>query len=429
MRVDYLDAGERLTAETLGREPFSSSEANAVAADIIKTVRQAGDAALVNYTKQFDKAERKSLEVSPLEIEKAWRDIDANLRDALEYAANAIRDFHERQKTQSWFVTRPDGAMLGSKLTALKSVGIYVPGGRAPYPSTVLMNALPAQVAGVKRIIMVTPPKADGSIDKGILAAAKLAGITEIYAVGGAQAIAALAYGTESIDPVDKIFGPGNAYVAAAKRLVSGDVGIDMIAGPSEVAILADESSDASLVAIDLLAQAEHDPDACTFLITTDEALVDEVIERIEHHLAFSSRQEITKQSIDNNCLVLVCDDLPTAISAVNDIAPEHLEIHMDQPLELLGLIENVGAVFLGPWTPQSVGDYTAGPNHTLPTNSTARWESPLSVDDFVKRTSVVSYSYAALSNDAPYILALAKAEGFWAHGRAVELRFEEEDD
>ncbi|MDR0459097.1 MAG: histidinol dehydrogenase, partial [Coriobacteriales bacterium] len=341
----------------------------------------------------------------------------------------AIRDFHQRQVSQSWFISRPDGALLGNKITPLNSVGIYVPGGRAAYPSTVLMNVLPALVAGVKRIVLCTPPQSDGSPDSAVLAAARMAGVSEIYAVGGAQAIAALAYGTESIYPVDKIVGPGNAYVAAAKRLVSGDVGIDMIAGPSEVAILADESSDASLIAIDLLAQAEHDPDACTYLITTDESLVDEVIEQVEQFLAYSPRQAITKASIDDNCLVLVCDDLPTAIAAVNYIAPEHLEIQMEQPLELLGLIENTGAIFLGLWTPQSVGDYTAGPNHTLPTSGTARWSGPLAVDDFVKRTSVVSYSYAALSNDAPHILALAQAEGLWAHGRAVELRFVDPED
>jgi histidinol dehydrogenase len=326
-------------------------------------------------------------------------------------------------------MARSDGALLGSRVTPLASVGVYVPGGRASYPSTVLMNAIPAQVVGVRRIAVATPPRPDGSVDPLVLAAAQIAGVTDIYAVGGAQAIAALAYGTESIEAVDKITGPGNAYVAAAKRLVFGDVGIDMIAGPSEVLILADESSDPSLIAIDLLAQAEHDPQASTYLVTTDEDLVDEVIEEVEHYLGQSPRQEITKQSIDTNCLVLVCPDLATALLAANTIAPEHLEVHMDQPLELLGLIENAGAVFLGPWTPESVGDYVAGPNHTLPTGGTARFSSPLSVDDFVKRTSVLSYSYAALQKDSVAIRTLAEAEGLWAHGKAVDLRFETGDE
>ncbi|MCL2339920.1 MAG: histidinol dehydrogenase [Actinomycetia bacterium] len=429
MRIEYLESGERLTPIRLGRGAAGQNETLATAAAIIEAVRSRGDEALVEYTKQFDKAERKSLVVSLQEIEAAWREIPEALREALQTAAENIRDFHERQVTQSWFVTRPDGALVGSQIRAVPSVGIYVPGGRAAYPSTVLMNGLPAQVAGVERIVMVTPPRSDGKISPATLAAAKLVGITEIYAVGGAQAIAALAYGTDTIFPVDKIVGPGNAYVAAAKRLVAGDVGIDMIAGPSEVAILADDSADSSLIAIDLLAQAEHDPEARTFLVTTDETIIDEVIERIEHYLTDSPRLEITKQSIDKNCLVFVCGDLPTALAAVNAIAPEHLEIQMEQPLELLNLIENAGAIFLGPWSPQSVGDYLAGPNHTLPTGGAARWASPLSVDDFMKRTSVVSYSFAALTNDAPAIVELARAEGLWAHGRAVEVRFEDEDE
>jgi len=429
MKIDYLEEGERISPENLNRKPIAGSEASATAEAIIKEVRERGDEAVAEYTKQLDKTERKSSRISNAEIERAIREISSELRRALESAAAAIKDFHQRQQTQSWFITRPDGALLGSKVSPLSSVGIYVPGGRAAYPSTVLMNTIPAKVAGVDRIVICTPPRPDGSVDSGILAAANMVGVTEIHAIGGAQAIAAMAYGTETIAPVNKIVGPGNAYVAAAKRLVSGDVGIDMIAGPSEVAILADETADATLVAIDLLAQAEHDPDACTYLVTTDESLVDDVIKGIERLLAYSPRQEITKASIDNNCMVYVCDDLPTAINAVNDIAPEHLEVLFDQPMELLGLIRNCGAIFLGPWTPQSVGDYTAGPNHTLPTNGTARWASPLSVDDFVKRTSVVSYSFSALVNDAPNIVAIANAEGLWAHGRAVELRFEDDDD
>ena len=426
MRVEYLEYEERISVESLNRKPFADSEAATIAATIIEAVRESGDEALAEYTLALDKAERSSIALTKREIERGMREASDELQEALVVAADSIRSFHENQKTKSWFVTRPDGALVGSMVNPIDSVGIYVPGGRAAYPSTVLMNAIPAQVAGVNRIAIVTPPREDGTVDPGVLAAANLLEIDEIYAVGGAQAIAALAYGTDSILPVDKIVGPGNAYVAAAKRLVSGDVGIDMIAGPSEVAILADDSADISLVAIDLIAQAEHDPDASTYLITTDETLVDGVIEEIEKLLATSPRQEISKQSIDKNCFVFICDDLSTAIGVVNDIAPEHLEIMMDQPMELLGLIKNAGAIFLGPWTPQSVGDYIAGPNHTLPTSGTARFSSPLSVDDFIKRTSLVSYSYAALGNDRKFIVALARAEGLWAHRRSVEMRFED---
>jgi histidinol dehydrogenase len=429
MRVEELESGQRPSAEQLGRTAATDTESLEVAARIIADVRERGDEALCAYSLEFDKVEPKYFRVAEVDIQRALRQVPQRLRDVLQLAADNIRSFHKRQLQQSWFVTRPDGALLGSRVTPLASVGIYVPGGRASYPSTVLMNAIPAQVAGVARIAVVTPPRADGSIDPLVLAAAQIAGVTDIYAVGGAQAIAALAYGTESIDAVDKITGPGNAYVAAAKRLVFGDVGIDMIAGPSEVLILADDSSDPSHIAIDLLAQAEHDPQAATYLVTTDEELVDEVIEEVERYLGESPRQDIAKQSLDNNCLVLVCPDLATALLAVNTIAPEHLEVQMDQPLELLGLIENAGAIFLGPWTPESVGDYIAGPNHTLPTGGTARFSSPLSVDDFVKRTSVLSYSYAALRRESSAIRTLAEAEGLWAHGKAVDVRFESGDE
>ncbi|MDR2587555.1 MAG: histidinol dehydrogenase [Coriobacteriales bacterium] len=429
MRVEELDSGQKPSAEQLGRSSATDAEALEAATRIIADVRERGDEALREYSLEFDKVTPKYFRLSDEDRMRAARQVPKRLLEALQLAAANIRSFHERQVQQSWFVTRPDGALLGSRVTPLASVGIYVPGGRASYPSTVLMNAIPAQVAGVQRIAIATPPRPDGSVDPLVLAAAQLAGVTDVYAVGGAQAIAALAYGTESIGAVDKITGPGNAYVAAAKRLVFGDVGIDMVAGPSEVLILADDSSDPSLIAIDLLAQAEHDPQAATYLVTTDEDLVDEVIEEVERYLGQSPRQEITKQSLDANCLVLVCPDLATALLAANTIAPEHLEIHMDQPLELLGLIENAGAVFCGPWTPESVGDYIAGPNHTLPTGGTARFSSPLSVEDFIKRTSVLSYSYGALQKDSAAIRALAEAEGLWAHGKAVDVRFETGDE
>jgi histidinol dehydrogenase len=385
--------------------------------------------ALAEYSQKFDGPRAQVRYVPTQEIEMLLPKFPKTLLEALKVAAAAIENFHERQMTQSWFVARPDGALVGSRVQPLDSVGIYVPGGRASYPSTVLMNTIPARVAGVERIVMVSPCGEDGKIPAATLIAARIAGVNEIYSVGGAQAIAALAYGTDTIAAVDKIVGPGNAYVAAAKQLVSADVGIDMLAGPSEICILADETADSDLIAIDLLAQAEHDPDARTYLVTTDAELVDEVIERVEHHLARSPRLEVTKAAIDSNCLIFVCDDLATAINAVNKIAPEHLEVVMDQPMELLGMIKNAGAIFLGPWTPESVGDYSAGPNHTLPTGGSARWGSPLSVEEFVKRSSVISYSYAALEKEAELIKALAQAEGLWAHGRAVELRFDAESE
>jgi histidinol dehydrogenase len=428
MRVEELESGQKPTTEQLRRTTALNAEALEVATRIVADVRERGDEAVREYALEFDKSAPRHFRVAEAEMQRVLRQVPPRISDALQRAADSIRSFHERQVQQSWFVTRPDGALLGSRVTPLESVGIYVPGGRAQYPSTVLMNAIPAQVAGVRRIAMVTPPREDGTIAPTVLAAALLGGVTDIYAVGGAQAIAALAYGTDEIPAVDKITGPGNSYVAAAKRLVNGDVGIDMIAGPSEVLILADETSDPSLIAIDLCAQAEHDPEAATYLVTTDEDLVDEVIEEIERYLSETPRQEITKQAIDNNCLVLVCPDLATALLATNTIAPEHLEVQMDQPLELLGLIENAGAIFLGPWTPESVGDYIAGPNHTLPTGGTARFSSPLSVEDFIKRTSIVSYSYAALQNDAPTIRTIAEMEGLWAHGKAVDVRFEDRD-
>lgn len=345
--------------------------------------------------------------------------------DSLELAAGAIEDFHKRQIQQSWFTTQEGGIFLGQKVTALRRVGIYVPGGRAKYPSSVLMNAIPALVAGVDEIAMVVPPDADGSVSAYTLAAASVAGVEEIYRVGGAQAIAALAFGTASIPRVDKIVGPGNAYVTAAKKIVMGDVGIDMLAGPSEVLILADETAVPAFVAIDLMAQAEHDPRAATYLVTTDPSLPDEVEEALRILLAESPRGEITERSLTDNGLIVVCPDIVAALESANLVAPEHLEVQMAEPFELLGSIRNAGAIFLGPWTPESVGDYVAGPNHVLPTGGTARFSSPLSVDDFVKKSSVLSYSLEALEMDGPTVVDIAEKEGLWAHARAVSLRLD----
>ncbi|MDR0500763.1 MAG: histidinol dehydrogenase [Coriobacteriales bacterium] len=431
MRTIKLTSGQMPTAEMYKRNATITAEELKAVADIIDDVRKRGDEAVAEYTERFDKVKPRVTNISLQEAELVIKRVSRDVLEALDVAAKRITDFHSRQLRQSSFDARSDGSLVGTKITPLDSVGIYVPGGRALYPSTVLMNAIPARVAGVRRIAMVTPPNDKGTVEPVLLAAALLAGVTEIHVVGGAQAIAALAYGTKSIASVDKITGPGNAYVAAAKRLVSGDVGIDMIAGPSEVLILADDSAEPALVAIDLMAQAEHDPQAACYLVTTDPDLPEVVLEEIEAFLEDSPRADITRKSLDDNGVIFVVPDLSTAISAANTIAPEHLEVNMDNALEILGLLDNAGAIFLGHWTPESVGDYVAGPNHTLPTSGTARFSSPLSVDDFTKKTSVICYSASALNQDMPIISALANVEGLWAHGKSVRARFEilEDDD
>lgn len=425
MRVITLEQGEKPAADTTKRGVVFDAAVVSTVAEIIAAVREKGDEALLAYTQEFDGAQLRQLRITEQEMQLGLRKTNQQIAEALKESGQNIFDYHERQKREGILVARGDGALVGSKITPLDSVGIYVPGGRAIYPSTVLMCALPARVAGVRRIVMVTPPNADGSIDPMLLTAAHIAGVTEIYTVGGAQAIAALAYGTESIAPVDKIVGPGNAYVAAAKRAVSGDVGIDMVAGPSELAILADDTSEPALIALDMMAQAEHDPDAACYLITTDEDLVEEVVDEIDAFIEDSPRADITRESLDNNGVIFVVPDLSTAIDAVNAIAPEHLELQTSDAMDLLGLIDNAGAIFVGIWSPTSVGDYAAGPNHTLPTSGTARFSSPLSVDDFIKTSSVISYSYSALKQGEETILTLAAAEGLWAHGKSVRARFE----
>lgn len=425
MRRIELARGRVLTDAMLARSGGVDAEVLAVAARIVEDVRLRGDEALLEYTRQFDKAELEELRVTPAEIEAAVAMVPAEFRDAIAAAAAAIEEFHERQLPQSWFTTQEGGVFLGVKVTPLRRVGIYVPGGRACYPSSVLMNAIPAVVAGVDEIAMAVPPAADGSVNPYTLAAAAEAGVSEIYKVGGAQAVAALAYGTRSIPRVDKITGPGNAYVTAAKKLVMGEVGIDMLAGPSEVLVLADETAEPAFVAIDLMAQAEHDPRAATYLVTTDPTLVDEVEEALEVLLEEAPRAEVIRRSLTDNGRVIVVADAAAAIEAANLIAPEHLEVMMAEPFELLGAIRNAGAIFLGPWTPESVGDYVAGPNHVLPTGGTARFSGPLSVEDFVKRSSVLSYSREALEADAANVVAIAQAEGLDAHADAVALRLE----
>lgn len=425
MRRIELARGQRLTEADLSRSGGVDAEVLGVAAKIVADVRERGDEALREYTATFDKATLDDLRVSQAEIDAAVASVGEEFLDAISSAAAAIEDFHSRSVPQSWFTTQEGGIFLGQKVTPLSRVGIYVPGGRACYPSSVLMNAIPAHVAGVAEIAMVVPPMADGSVSPYTLAAAAEAGVDEIYKVGGAQAVAALAYGTETIPRVDKVTGPGNAYVTAAKKLVMGDVGIDMLAGPSEVCVLADETAVPAFVAIDLMAQAEHDPRASTYLVTTDPTLPDGVEEALRVLLAESPRGEITSRSLTDNGLVIVAPDIVAALDTVDLIAPEHLEIQMAEPFEILGSIRNAGAIFLGPWTPESVGDYVAGPNHVLPTGGTARFSSPLTVDDFVKKSSVISYSFEALELDGPTVMTIAEAEGLHAHSRAVSLRLE----
>lgn len=423
MRRVILAESQQFTNADLKRPSAFNPQALVAATDIIEEVRARGDEALREFTERFDGVKVERFRVPQSALEQARSKIQPETAVALEQAAAQIREFHERQLQQSWFAVREDGALVGAKVSPLESVGIYVPGGRALYPSTVLMNALPAAVAGVERIACVTPPSKDGSVDPAILEACRLSGVTEVYTVGGAQAIAALAYGTESIPAVSKITGPGNAYVAAAKKVVSGDVGIDMIAGPSEVCVVADETADPALVAIDLMAQAEHDPLAACYLVTFSEAYADEVERMVEQHMAGSTRAEITTTSLADQGLIVVCKTADQAFEAVNVIAPEHLELHIHHAMDSLGRVRNAGAIFLGEWTPEAVGDYAAGPNHTLPTGGTARYASPLSVDDFIKKSSVIQYTPQALAHDAQTVMAIARHEGLWAHARSVEMR------
>jgi histidinol dehydrogenase len=425
MRRIVIEGGDALPRDEFTRSGGVDAEVLSVASRIVEDVRARGDEALRDYTMQFDHADVPALRVTTAEIEAAVASVPEEFRDAIAVAAASIEEYHERQVPQSWFTVREGGVLVGQKVTPIRRVGIYVPGGRACYPSSVLMNAIPAVVAGVEEIAMVVPPDEDGTVNPYTLAAAAEAGVSEIYKVGGAQAIAALAYGTASIPAVDKITGPGNAYVTAAKKLVLGQVGIDMLAGPSEVLVLADGTAEPSFIAIDLMAQAEHDPRASAFLVTTDPTLPDEVEEALEVLLEDAPRADVIRRSLADNGLIVAVPDVRIALDVANLIAPEHLEVLMSEPLELLGSIRNAGAIFLGPWTPESVGDYVAGPNHVLPTGGTARFSSPLSVDDFVTRSSVISYSREALEADGATVVTIALAEGLSAHADAVALRLE----
>lgn len=397
-------------------------------AEIIRQVRLNRDQALREYSLRFDHVELEELSVSEEEVKEALEAVEPEFLDILREAAANIEAYHKNQLRQSFVVSDREGVILGQKILPLERVGIYVPGGTAAYPSSVLMNAVPAKIAGVGEIIMVTPPGAGGKVNPHILAAAAIAGVTKIFKVGGAQAIAALAYGTESIPRVDKIVGPGNAYVAEAKKQVFGQVNIDMVAGPSEILVLADENSNPAFVAADLLSQAEHDRMASAVLVTDSHSLAVSVQAEIEKQLSGLSRQDIARESIDRNGKIILVQNLKEGVEAANRIAPEHLEICTDNPFDYLGEIKNAGSVFLGRYNPEPMGDYFAGPNHTLPTSGTARFYSPLSVDDFVKKMQFSYYTREALLKDYKKVSYFAQREGLTAHARAAEIRFDSED-
>lgn len=392
---------------------------------ILSDVRDHGDEAVRDYTEKFDGTRPDTLEISGSALEEACRQVPETFLSALSRAAENIRAFHERQKREGFITTRPDGTVMGQRIRGLACVGLYVPGGKAAYPSSVLMNAIPAKVAGVGKLVMVTPPGKDGKIDPHILAAAKVAGVDRVFAVGGAQAVAALAYGTASIPKVDKIVGPGNIFVATAKRLVFGAVDIDMIAGPSEILVVADETADPVYLAADLMSQAEHDPLASAVLVTTSKELADRTLAEIDRQKAELSRREIIEQSLRDFGAAVVCKDLSACLAFANAVAPEHLELMVHQPMHWLGMVENAGSVFLGRYSPEPLGDYYAGPNHVLPTSGTARFFSPLSVDTFIKKSSFIYYSREALDAGKDDIVTLAEAEGLTAHANSIKVRFE----
>lgn len=401
-----------------------NEEIEKIVEEIIDNVKKNGDKALFEYCEKFDKCNLDSLLVSEEEIEDAFNQTDDYFIETLKQARDNIAEFHSKQVRNDFVLTKNDGIVLGQKITPVDRAGLYVPGGTAAYPSTVLMDAVPAEIAGVKEIVMVTPPSAEGKINPAILTAAKIAGVTKIFKIGGAQAVAALAYGTESVPKVDKIVGPGNIFVATAKKQVFGKVSIDMIAGPSEILVIADPSCDPSNVAADLLSQAEHDKMASSVLITTDMTFAEKVADEIERQLKLLPREEIARTSIDNNGKIFIVDSIKTAVELSNEIAPEHLEVCVDNPFEILPEIKHAGSIFLGKNVPEALGDYFAGPNHTLPTSGTAKFSSPLSVDDFIKKSSFIYYSQEALEKSHERIEDFANREGLQAHGKSIGIRF-----
>ncbi len=421
------DTKEQLLGNLLNRNPGSYTEYETIVNDIIENVKKNGDKALFEYTAKFDKCDIDSscVKVTKEEIEKAYSLLDAKFVEVMKKSAENIREFHEKQKRNTWIDTKEDGSILGQRILPIEISGVYVPGGKAAYPSSVLMNVVPAKVAGVERIVMCTPPGKDGNVNPGTLVAADIAGVTEVYKVGGAQAIAAMAFGTESIPKVDKITGPGNIFVALAKKACFGHVSIDSIAGPSEILVLADETANPRYVAADLLSQAEHDEMASAILITTSQELADNVAKEIDGFLKELSRADIIKKSLDNYGYMFVADNMEDAIDAANAVASEHLEIITKNPYEVMTKIKNAGAIFLGEYSSEPLGDYFAGPNHILPTNRTARFFSPLNVDDFMKKTSIIAYSKDALAKVHEDIELFAKEEGLTAHANSIAVRFE----
>lgn len=432
MRIVKLTAESKkgLLEDLLQRSPNHYGQYESAVAEIIETVKKGGDEALFSYTEKFDhcKMDAAHIRVTREEIDEAYQKVDADFVEVMKKSAANIRAFHEKQLRNSWFDPKPDGTILGMKILPIAIAGVYVPGGKAAYPSSVLMNVLPAKVAGVERIIMTTPPGADGKVNPGTLVAAHIAGVDEIYKVGGAQAIAAMAFGTQSIPKVDKITGPGNIFVALAKKACFGHVSIDSIAGPSEILVIADETANPRYVAADLLSQAEHDELASAILITTSKTLADQVSIEVDRFVANLSRREIIEKSLNNYGYILLVDSLDEAADTANEIASEHLEILTKDPFAMMTKIRNAGAIFLGEYSSEPLGDYFAGPNHVLPTNGTARFFSPLNVDDFLKKTSIISYSRPALEKIHQDIECFAENEGLTAHANSIRVRFEKED-
>ncbi len=424
--IKIYNYGEVSNSEIFARDNIASN-VEGIVSEIIADVRANGDKALLAYAKKFDKADLTSLEVSAEEIEQAFREVDPKFLEILREAAKNIRAFHEKQVRQSFIINENKGVVTGQKITPIDRVGLYVPGGTAAYPSTVLMDSIPAKIAGCKIIEMVTPPTKDGKVNPVILAAAKIAGVDRIYKVGGAQAIAALAYGTETVGAVDKIVGPGNAFVAEAKKQVFGKVSIDMIAGPSEILVVADRTANPKFVAADLLSQAEHDRMASAVLVTDTRAFAEAVSEELERQIPLLPRMEIARESIDKNGKIIVAqDNLSLAIEIANEIAPEHLELCVDAPFDYLDQIRHAGSIFMGKYCPEALGDYFAGPNHTLPTSGTAKFSSPLSVDDFVKKSQFTYYTKEALREVADKVAYFANKEGLDAHAKSATVRFED---
>lgn len=392
--------------------------------DILNNVKQNGDDAVREYTLKFDGHMPSNFEISREEIDSSPDKCDRDFILALYKAADNIRDFHARQKQQSWLEPKQNGVILGQRIRGLKRVGVYVPGGTAAYPSSVLMNVIPAKIAGVKEIVMVTPPQKDGTANPDILAAAKIAGVDRVFLIGGAQAVAALAYGTQSVPKVDKIVGPGNIFVATAKKLLYGTVDIDMIAGPSEILIVADKSANPKFLAADLMSQAEHDKMASAILLTTSEETANETAKELSRQMQTLERRDIIEQSLNDFGAIIVCKDISEAVDFANELAPEHLELAVENPMEYIGRVDNAGSVFLGHYSPEPLGDYFAGPNHVLPTSGTARFFSPLSVDSFIKKSSFIYYTEPALSEAKDDIIKLAETEGLTAHANSIKVRF-----